>query len=577
MSLSTSQKLYLEKYEQDAAKGLEELAKSNFGVRLWEKDATAWKSEEVHQKSIKNRLGWLRVVSLMKEKLPEIQNLAEDVKNAGFTHALLLGMGGSSLCPDVFKRTFGVKSGYLDLSVLDSTDPASILSHEKSVNLEKTLFFVSTKSGTTAETLSFYHYFYEKLLPIKGDKTGENFVAITDPGTPLIAEGEERGFRKLFLNPSDIGGRYSALSYFGLVPGAVLGIDISEMLNRATEMAEACGSDVAADKNPGLILGNALGRLALAGRAKLTFLISEPIESFGDWVEQLIAESTGKEGKGILPVVSEPLGNMEAYGDDRVFVYLRLDTADNSSLDAKAEAIQKAGHPVITIQLRDLLDLGHEFYRWEVATATMGVVLKENPFDEPNVKESKDNTNALLAVYKEKGKLPEEKAVLSENGISLFCDEETKKLLSTNAKSQTLAGYLAAHLNTIQSGDYVALMAFLPMDSAATTEFQSVRTALREHYKIPSTLGYGPRFLHSTGQLHKGGPNKGVFIQITREAEEKISIPGQPHDFATLERAQAMGDFGALRGKNRRAIRFHITGDVLEGVKKICNLVKAAL
>ncbi len=571
--ITSQQTLQLGEYQDRVSQGLQALAGEDFVRRFREKDASLWKSDPQAQAAIRNRLGWMDIPVKMRDLAPEILRFVDEARAAGFTQALLMGMGGSSLCPEVCRLTFGVRPGYLDLAVLDSTDPGMVLARERKLDLDKTLFLVCSKSGTTAEINAFYHYFWDKVKQRKGDRAGESFIAITDPGTALQKEAEDRHFRRVFTNPPDIGGRYSALSYFGLVPAALIGVDIKQLLDRAGELLQVAESDAPIEERPGIVLGNAIGQLALAGRDKLTFALSNPIASFGDWVEQLIAESTGKEGKGIVPVVGEPIGPPEAYSDDRAFVYLELFPGDNPDLSNEMYALEMAGHPVIRIQLRDPLDVGREFLRWEIATAVAGAALGVNPFDEPNVKESKDNTNAMLKEFQEKGRLPEDQPVLTEEGISLYCDPETASKLAPSG-TQALTPYLAAFLSQLRPGeDYLALMAFIPNLGNARAELQSIRLSVRDATKAATTVGFGPRFLHSTGQLHKGGPNTGVFIQITHTPPEKLPIPGEPFDFGTMIAAQALGDFRSLRSHDRRAIRLHLGGDVDAGLKKLRALI----
>ena len=468
-----------------------------------------------------------------------------------------MGMGGSSLTPLVFERTFTPDKNALPLTVLDSTDPATILEIEKSLPIADTLFIVASKSGTTAEPLAFAEYFYQKVKKIKGERAGENFCVITDPGTALVKMAEERAFRKTFLNFADIGGRYSALSYFGLVPAALMGIDVNELLARALRMVHACAACVPIRDNPGVVLGAVLGELAKNHkRNKVTFLVPEAISSLGMWLEQLLAESTGKEGTGLLPVAGEPLGNPTAYGDDRVFVHIRMkDTADNV-LEGVASSLRQVGQTIITIDLDDPLDLGQEFFRWEIAIATAGAILGINAFNQPNVQESKDNTNRLLATVRDKGELPDEKPSLIEAPLKLYFDERSATV------SETLKQFLAQ----THSGDYLALMAYIIENPANDKALQDIRSMLQDHLHIPTTLGYGPRFLHSTGQFHKGGPNTGLFLQLTADDIKDVPIPGAPYTFGIFKRAEALGDLEALRKHGRRVGRIHLGSNINQGL-----------
>ncbi|HEY2599228.1 MAG TPA: bifunctional transaldolase/phosoglucose isomerase, partial [Candidatus Dormibacteraeota bacterium] len=482
------------------------LNKEQAAKRLWAKDSTLWTDDPAKREEIKNRLGWLNVAEKMLEHAPEFKEL--EVHGRAFTDVVLLGMGGSSLCPDVLRNTFGATKGHPKLHVLDTTDPATILAVRAKISLAKTLFIVASKSGETTETLSHFAYFWDQVTKNgKNVNAGRQFAAITDPGTSLEKLAKEHGFRWLFPNPPDIGGRYSALSYFGLVPAALIGVDVGEMLERAVEMAHACADSVEADENPGVWLGGVLGQMALVGRNKLTIIASPKVATFGYWVEQLIAESTGKQGKGIVPVEGEPVGRPAVYGGDRLFAYIRMDA---DPVNPAVAALAKAGMPVVTLTLRDKLDLGGEFLRWEIATAIAGSILGIDPFDQPNVQESKDNTKKVLAEYKAKGKLPAAESTLT---------------------SRSRSG-LRALLDKAKPGAYFAIMAYATNTPAANTAIAAMRTAVRDNRKIATTSGYGPRFLHSTGQLHKGGPKTGLFLQVVQDDAKDVPIPGQPFSFS---------------------------------------------
>jgi transaldolase / glucose-6-phosphate isomerase len=562
--------------------GLAKLDEENFAKRLATRDASLWKDDPGHQKIIKNALGWLTIADAMLEHAGNLEEFVRGVRKEGYKHAVVLGMGGSSLCPDVCRETFGAREGYPALEVLDTTVPAGIIQLEKSLDLENTLFLVSSKSGGTTETLSFYKYFRERLDKLKGARAGENFVAITDPGTSLEKLAREQKFRRIFPGTPDIGGRFSALSNFGMVPAALAGIDIRALLERAERMVHATSLVGSAKENPALVLGAILGEAAKVGRDKATFFLSPGIRTFGDWVEQLIAESTGKEGKGILPVVREVIGGPEVYGNDRLFVQFQLASEADDKVEPKLEALKAAGHPVVSFTLHDKTDLGQEFFRWEVATACAGSLLGINAFDQPNVQESKDNTNRLLAEFREKGRLPEEQAVGVSGDLKLFCDAATKFRLvelgkSGNGSPSSLENLVASFLHQAQPGDYVALMAYLEPASAYKALLQAVRMQIRDALRVATTLGYGPRFLHSTGQLHKGGPANGLYIQITCDDAEDLPVPGEPYTFSVLKQAQALGDLQSLQAKNRRVLRIHLSAKVKSGLDGLLKVIESAV
>ncbi len=547
-----------------------DLEKRDAASKIWAKDARLWKGESGHQQIIQNSLGWLSVTSLIRQHRANLAQFAVEVIQAGFTHLVLLGMGGSSLCPDVLRLTFGEKAGFPRLLVLDTTDPASVRGVETSVDLARTLFVVASKSGTTPEIGAFFEYFFDRVRQVRGEAAGEQFIAITDAGTPLEALGAERKFRRTFLNPADIGGRYSALSFFGMVPATLMGLDVLRLVDRAEAMARACASGVPAYENPGVWLGAILGALAKAGRDKVTYLCSPEIASFGYWAEQLIAESTGKDGTGILPVEGEAVGALDVYGNDRVFVQLRLDGSADGSLDEQARQLEQNGHPVVTIRLHDRYDLGAEFFRWEFATAVAGAVLGVNPFDQPNVQESKENTRRLLEEFRNVGKLPEGMAIFATEAIRLYGDTASATAIR-GAKS--LRDALSAHLKRIKAGDYVGLTAYLQASAPNTAALDEIRLAIRDRFRVATTLGYGPRFLHSTGQLHKGGGDNGVYVQITADDPVDLAIPGEPYTFSILKAAQALGDLESLQRRKRRALRLHIAGPIEAGLKDVLAAV----
>ncbi len=547
---------------------VDRLEQMQFGNRLWKKDASLWKDDPGTQQAIHNSMGWLFVAEKMEENLRELEAFEADVLRAGFDHVLVLGMGGSSLTPMVFERTFGWKKGALPLTVLDSTDPATVHQIEQSISIKSTLFIVSSKSGTTAEPLAFEAYFYDKVRKVKGDRAGENFCVITDPGTPLAARATERGYRKVFLNFADIGGRYSALSYFGLVPAALMGIDIGELLTRSLRMLHACYSCVPIRENPGLRLGAALGDLARNAKCyKVTFILPSSLSSFGMWLEQLLAESTGKEATGLLPVAGEPVGGTADYSNDRIFVYIRMKDTVDQALEEHVSLLGLAGQPIIRIYLDDLLDLGQEFFRWEIATATAGAILGINAFDQPNVQESKDNTNRLLAEAGSKGALPELRPSLAATPLKFFFQGQ-----AGNAEDA-----LCQFLTQARPEDYVSLMAYIEENAASQQILQDVRQLLHERLHLTTTLGYGPRFLHSTGQFHKGGPNTGLFLQLTAEPVNDVPVPEAGYTFGAFIQAQAQGDLEALRRHDRRAARIDLGPDVAAGLAALLQALQSAV
>jgi len=561
------QTLDLGEYENSFRERLDILEQDRFIERLWRKDGSLWTKDPEKQKSVIDSLGWLHAPEKMEDCLGFLLAFSQSMREAGFRHVALLGMGGSSLAPLVFQRVFTPGEFGLPLTVLDTTDPGTIRTLEKQLPLKETLFIIASKSGTTAEPLGFGEYFYCRLRELKGDRAGENFLVITDPGSPLIQLGRDRGFRGCLLNFPDIGGRYSALSFFGLVPAAVMRLNLAELLGRSLRMLHACSSCVPPRENPGLVLGAALGELARRGRDKVTFILPASLAPLGMWLEQLLAESTGKEDTGLLPVAGEPLGDPAVYGNDRVFVSYRLSGPEQEKLDAGLAALRQAGHPVITIQMSDPLDLGEEFFRWEIATATAGAVLGINPFDQPNVQESKDNTNRLLALVQEEGRLPEEPPVLVAGSLGLYSTES----------APTLAAALAAFAQQAQTGDYLALLAYLGESLKMETALEDMRLMFRDHLHLATTVGYGPRYLHSTGQFHKGGPNTGLFLELTCDDPEDLPVPGKPYSFGIFKSAQALGDLEALRRHGRRILRVHLGLDTIRGLVQLQQAVIMAL
>ena len=555
-------------YQNAIQDRLGNMTETNFSRRLWQKDPSLWKDDLKDQEYIRNALGWMHVPEKMEENLTDLVAFKKDILEAGFRHVLHMGMGGSSLTPLVFARIFTPDPQALPLTVLDSTDPATVLKVGRGLPLKDTLFIIASKSGTTAEPLAFAEYFYQKLKKIKGERAGENFCVITDPGSPLVQIARERGYRKTFLNFADIGGRYSALSYFGLVPATLMGVDVSELLDRALRMRHACDSSVPTGENPGLMLGAALGELARNyKRNKVTFLMPKAIAPLGLWLEQLLAESTGKEGTGILPVAGEPMGEPADYGEDRIFVYIRMKDTTDKILERSVAYLRETGQPMITITLDDLLDLGQEFFRWEIATATAGAILGINAFNQPNVQESKDNTNRLLTQVRTQGKLPEEKPSLVKDPLKLYFKETF----------HTVPATLKQFLVQSRPGDYLALMAYIPENPANQRALQDIRSMLQDGLHIPTTLGYGPRFLHSTGQFHKGGPNTGLFLQLTAEDARDVLIPGAPYTFGVFKHAQALGDLEALEKHGRRVGHIDIGKDINQGLAALKEALESAL
>ncbi len=557
-------------YQKVVDESLAEMDSARWVQRMWNADPTVWKTDDAHQKIIKNALGWLNVVQMLDENTADLVAFAERIKADGFTHVVVLGMGGSSLCPEVLRRTFGPQKGFPTLHVLDSTVPAAVKSLEGRIDLGKTLFIVSSKSGGTTEPRVFHHYFYDRVKSLKGD-AGKNFIAITDPNTKLGAEAASDGFRRTFVNPADIGGRYSALSFFGMVPAAVAGIDVTRLVDRAMHAVHACSSSVPTIDNPGARLGAILGRLAVEGRDKVTFVTPAPIDSLGLWIEQLIAESTGKEGKGIIPVAGEPLGAPEAYGNDRVFAHISVEGTDDADTTAKLAALEAAGHPVVHHLLSTPLGLGVEFFLWEFAVGLSGALIGIDSFDQPNVQESKDNTVRLLGDFAKNGKFADETPIATEGDLAVY------SYPGSTVSGKTISEVISAHLASVKRGDYVAITQYIEETPAHDAVLQSMRTAIRDHFKVATTTGYGPRFLHSTGQLHKGGPATGVFIQLTCDDAADIPIPGEKYGFSALKEAQSRGDFESLASRKRRAIRVHLGKDVAAGLDRLKALVDDAV
>jgi glucose-6-phosphate isomerase len=557
----------LGRYQGLVDKAVAEMGDQQVVERIWKRDHTVWKPEPA---GIANRVGWLQSPEAMADSVQRLLPFADTLRGEGYTHALLLGMGGSSLAPEVFRNAFGVTTGYLDLAVLNSSAPGAVLALAERLDPKRTLVIVSTKSGTTVETLSFFKFFYNWMADAVGrEEAGAHFIAITDPESPLVDIGARYRFRVGFLNAQAMGGRYAAISSVGLVPAALIGMDIGELLARAQAMARRCKlpSTTGEEANPGALLGAIVGELAKVGRDKVTFIISPQVASFGDWLEQLIAESTGKEGKGILPVVGEVLCASGGYGDDRLFIHLCL--VGDASSDAALAALVEAGHPVVRLSLHDPYDLGGQIFLWEMAIAVSGHRLGINPFDQPDVEATKALARQAVDEYKKRGSLPVESPALIGDGIEVYGE------VMTNTPATALKAFVAQ----AEAGGYVALQAFLQPSPVIDAALQALRTELRNRFRLATTIGYGPRFLHSTGQLHKGDAGKGLFIQFTADDLRDAPIPDEAGSsassitFGILKAAQAFGDWQALRARGRRIMGFHLGEDAIEGLK----ILKAAV
>lgn len=563
----------LSSLSQPVESALEAWEASDNTRRLWARDAELWTAKDEA-----DWLGWLSIVREQLEGRDRFDAVADDVAAEGFTDILLLGMGGSSLCPEVLAMTFGKQEGYPELHVLDSTDPAQVKSFEDRIDLERTLFIVSSKSGSTLEPNIFKQYFFERVMERVGAAgTGRHFVAITDPGSKLEQVAQRDGFRHIFHGVPSIGGRYSALSNFGMVPAAAMGLDVGGLLARASDMSEACGGAVPATENPGVMLGVTLGTAAGRGRNKVTLFTSPGIWDLGAWLEQLLAESTGKEGVALIPVDREEIGPPEVYGDDRLFVYLRLSDGADADQDAGIERLKSAGQPVVRIDLADRYDIGREFFRWEFATAVAGSIMAINPFNQPDVEASKVATKSLTGAYEMTGSLPAETPIVDESNLQLFADLRYAKELVAAATDGTVTALVRAHLDKLTAGDYLGLLAYMEMNEVHTAHLQTIRHAVRDRARVATCLGFGPRFLHSTGQAYKGGPNTGVFLQITSEDAADLPVPGQKYTFGVVKAAQARGDFEVLEERGRRALRVHLGPDLSAGLKALRELVARAL
>ena len=555
-------------------KNLSDWQSGNKVKRLWDHDQTLWTGEDEAA-----WLGWLDITEQQLANVGKLKELGAEIKSGGFRDILLLGMGGSSLCPEVLALTFGQQPGFPRLHVLDSVDPAQIRHTEAKIDLAKTLFIASSKSGSTLEPNIYKQYFFERVKQVLGaDKAGDRFLAITDPGSKMQQVAERDRFRHIFYGLPTIGGRYSALSNFGMVPAAAMGLDTEKFLNRTEQMVKACKANVPVAENPGVMLGLILGTAAKMGRDKITVITSPGIFDLGAWLEQLIAESTGKLGKGIIPVDREALAAPAVYGKDRIFAYVRLETAPDAAQDAKVAALEKAGHPVVHITMTDTYNLGQEFFRWEIATAVAGSILGINAFNQPDVEASKIETKKLTTQYETSGSLPSETPILEDAGFKLFTDQKNAEALANATGSdKSVKNYLKAHLARLGAGDYFGLLGYVEMNAEHEAILQDLRTAVRDCKRVATCLGFGPRFLHSTGQAYKGGPNSGVFLQITCDDAQDLQVPGQKYTFGIVKAAQARGDFAVLAERNRRALRIHLGADVKAGLTKLAELVKQAL
>lgn len=538
--------------------------------RLWARDASVWTGQDENK-----WVGWLDALSREEAALPRYQALAKWVKDGKFTDAVVLGMGGSSLGPEVIATTFGAIAGFPRLHILDSTDPAQVRRMDAAIKAETTLFIVSSKSGGTTEPNALMDYFFARAGEKLGDKAGSHFVAITDPGSSLEKVAKARSFAHIIHGEPTIGGRYSVLSPFGLVPAAASGLDLVKFLDATAAMIRACGPDVPPDENPGVQLGLALGAAAQHGRDKITLTASKPIADFGAWVEQLIAESTGKNGKALIPLEGETLGKPDVYGSDRVFIDLRL--KGDAEREASLAALEKAGHPVIRIDVTDPQHIGQEFFRFEIATAVAGAVMGINPFDQPDVEAAKIRTRELTAAFEKTGALPDETAVTTDGPIAIYTDARNAEALRKAGANGGIASWLKAHFGRIQGGDYATLLAYIDRDAAHLATAHSMRMAIRDRKHVATCVGFGPRFLHSTGQAYKGGPNTGVFLQITADDAQDLAVPGQKASFGVIKAAQARGDFDVLTERGRRALRLHIKGDLAKGLSAIHAAVDSAL
>lgn len=556
-------------YRDGVIKELADLRRKEFVDRLWRKDATLWTNADESQ-----WLGWLDIVGEEQSRQEEFDAIAVLAKEKGFHNVVLLGMGGSSLCVEVMRTTFGSATGHPRMLVLDSVVPAQVSRVRGQIDPAKTLFIVASKSGSTTEPNVLCQYFYDETRKIVGEQVGEHFVAVTDPGSSMEERARQWKFLRIFHGKPSIGGRFSALSHFGMIPAAVMGLDTKQLLKVADTMVREC-QESDPEKNPGVFLGTIMGVLARdAQRDKVTITTSAGVHSLGTWLEQLIAESTGKDGKGLVPVAAETPGEPGDYGNDRLFVYVRLSNGADPAQDRKIDALEQAGHPVVRIDMRDSMELCSEFFRWEIATATAGSILGINTFNQPNVQESKDFTKEYLKSFDATGSLPENKLLVEDSGYKFFADAENAKGLQGKSNAvDVIAGLLAQ----LKEGDYFAINAYVECCPELEQKLQYLRDQVMFRYKVATTVGFGPRFLHSTGQLHKGGPNTGVFLQITSDDASDVSIPGEKFTFGVLKQAQSLGDFKALSSRHRRLLRLHIGSDVDSALRTLSEKFKDAI
>ncbi len=537
--------------------------------RLWARDASVWTGGDEAR-----WLNWLDAVGNSRAAATDLNTFGTNLQHEGVTHALLIGMGGSSLGPEVLARVFGAQPGAPRLLVLDSTDPAQISACEAQLDFEHTLFIVASKSGSTLEPDILCRYFLDRAKHILGAKAGSHFVAITDPGSQLEAYAAENGFRRVFKGDPNIGGRYSILSNFGMVPAAVMGLNVATLLASAERMVQQCGPTIAPEENPGVLLGAVLGTAAKLGRDKLTIIAAEPLAPLGAWIEQLVAESTGKLGQGIVPIDAEPIGAPSVYGSDRLFVYLSIE-GDHQYQESVA-ALIKAGQPVVTLTIAEVGQLGQEFFRWELATAVAGAIMGVHPFDQPDVEAAKIQTKAVIAAYEQGKPLPQPVALLERDHLRLYADAANAQRLQANGAGSTATSAVKALLAQLQAGDYFALLAYLNMNAANVDVLQMIRARVRDTRRIATCLGFGPRFLHSTGQLYKGGANNGVFLQITCDDTSDIAVPGRVYSFGVVKAAQASGDLAVLTERDRRVLRVHLGTDVAKGLSELQAAFNAA-
>lgn len=585
MNAGNGLSLELGKYQKHINIRLKEMQDQGFVKRLWNKDDSLWMKGNVKSDISTLSMGWLNVTNKMINNLPLIKEFCETIKLEGFTHIVLLGMGGSSLTPLVFQKTFLSKESNgqssaenIEFIVLDSTEPEMVRNVENKINISKTLFIVASKSGNTAEVMAFYNYFFKQVYAVKGERTGDNFIAITDEGSPLSELAIRQKFRKSFINFTDIGGRYSALSYFGILPAALMGVNVKELLERTLIMINACGSEVPASQNPGVILGAAIAELATQGHDKLTYLLPSSLSSFGLWLEQLLAESTGKNHKGILPLNGDPLVENNIYGKDRLFFQLELSGKKNELQSRKLKELVSLDHPLIGIQINDELDLGMEFFRWEIATATAGSILGINPFDQPNVQESKKCTNRLLKILEQDGKLPDMKPTLKENSVQYYYEPQKTDLSVSDLlfNPEGAKSLMETFLKLTKPGEYISIQAYLPEETVINKGISEIQQSLQKSLQVAVTSEFGPRYLHSTGQYYKGGPNTGLFIQLICSTADDIQIPGCTYSFGLLKRAQAIGDREALIKNKRRVILIDLEHDPVKGLNSFKQVIEEA-